>query len=104
MIRYQPPATNLTVPTSAAYGENITPGAVTGEDREQELWRKQMQVRSAFSGDLKHCTRKVGAIKVAIEEVALLSSKEVIMESKPVSTSQAPFNTSLRKNNVWNVY
>ena len=56
MIRYQPPATNLTVPTSAAYGENITPGAVTGEDREQELWRKQMQVRSAFSADLKHRT------------------------------------------------
>lgn len=53
MIRYQPPATNLTVPTSAAYGENITPGAVTGEDREQELWRKQIQVRSAFSADLK---------------------------------------------------
>ena len=44
MIRYQPPATNLTVPTSAAYGENVTPGAVTGEDREQELWRRQVHV------------------------------------------------------------
>ena len=45
MIRYQPPATNLTVPTSAAYGENVTPGSGTG-DREHELWRRGFQVCS----------------------------------------------------------
>jgi len=42
MIRYQPPANKLTVPTSAGYGENVTPGAVTAGDREHELWRRQL--------------------------------------------------------------
>ena len=49
MIRYQPPATNLTVPTSAGYGENATPGAVTGGEREHELWRRQLQVSFCFT-------------------------------------------------------
>ena len=44
MIRYQPPATNLTVPTSAGYGDNVTPGAVTGREREHELWARGLQV------------------------------------------------------------
>lgn len=44
MIRYQPPATNLTVPTSAGYGDNVTPGAGTGGEREHELWRRGLQV------------------------------------------------------------
>ena len=44
MIRYQPPATNLTVPTSAGYGENVTPGAMTAGEREQELWRLGLHV------------------------------------------------------------
>lgn len=45
MIRYQPPATNLTVPTSAGYGENVTPGAMTAGEREQELWRRGLHER-----------------------------------------------------------
>lgn len=44
MIRYQPPATNLTVPTSAGYGDNVTPGSGTGGEREHELWRRGLQV------------------------------------------------------------
>lgn len=46
MIRYQPPATNLTVPTSAGYGENVTPGSGTGGEREHELWRRGAQERA----------------------------------------------------------
>jgi len=49
MIRYQPPANKLTVPTSAGYGENVTPGAVTAGDREHELWRRQLHVRHPFT-------------------------------------------------------
>lgn len=45
MIRYQPPATNLTAPTSAGYGDNVTPGSATGGDREHELWRRGLQVQ-----------------------------------------------------------
>lgn len=45
MIRYQPPATNLTVPTSAGYGENVTPGSGTGGERDHELWRRGAQVK-----------------------------------------------------------
>lgn len=55
MIRYQPPATNLTVPTSAGYGENVTPGAVTAGDREQELWRRQLQVRCSVVMMCDYC-------------------------------------------------
>nr|XP_058964958.1 enhancer of polycomb homolog 1-like isoform X1 [Pocillopora verrucosa] len=46
MIRYQPPATNLTVPTSAGYGENVTPGSGTGGERDHELWRRGAQERA----------------------------------------------------------
>lgn len=52
MIRYQPPATNLTVPTSAGYGENVTPGAMTAGEREQELWRRGLHV--SFNTMLYH--------------------------------------------------
>lgn len=45
MIRYQPPATNLTAPTSAGYGDNVTPGSATGGDREHESWRRGLQER-----------------------------------------------------------
>ena len=44
MIRYQPPATNLTVPTSAGYGENVTSGVITAGEREHDLWRRGLQV------------------------------------------------------------
>lgn len=45
MIRYQPPATNLTVPTSAGYGENVTSGVITAGEREHDLWRRGLQER-----------------------------------------------------------
>lgn len=95
MIRYQPPATNLTVPTSAAYGENITPGAVTGEDREQELWRKQMQQERPRLGknDLMnelsikrpklHHHAKTSVVAPAGEQVVFSDEEELIHASPP---------------------
>lgn len=56
MIRYQPPATNLTVPTSAGYGENVTPGSGTGGERDHELWRRGAQVKKISSKTHLHAS------------------------------------------------
>ncbi|EDO48946.1 predicted protein [Nematostella vectensis] len=47
LIRYQPPANNLSVPVSSVHGENLTPGSNTEGGKDIEIWKKRKQEERA---------------------------------------------------------